>query len=253
MLRALTAVFRRLAESAQLSLELDERPRTAQELLERLRRMGLRRVDRCRLTTNRTVMVSYGNRALRLHEGYLAAPDLVLQAVVVFVEGRTRGERLAARQVIVAYPIEIGPCEPIVRERMRPEDEAMAAEFAAWHREYNRRHFDGRLAGIPIRISWRMRSRLGHYTAASPREPAEIAISLRHVRRHGVDEALHTLLHEMVHQWQDECGHAIDHGTGFRAKAREVGIAPSARRTVRGREGRGGVVHGLPRRAARRD
>jgi hypothetical protein len=36
----------------------------------------------------------------------------------------------------------------------------------------------------------------------------------------------------MVHQWQDEGGHAIDHGATFRKKAREVGITPSARRHV---------------------
>ena len=58
-----------------------------------------------------------------------------------------------------------------------------------------------------------MKSRLGHYTAATPGgEPAEIAISRAHLRRHGWEEALHTLLHEMVHQWQDETGHTIDHG-----------------------------------------
>ena len=34
----------------------------------------------------------------------------------------------------------------------------------------------------------------------------------------------------MVHQWQDETGRAIDHGAGFRAKARDVGIAAAARR-----------------------
>jgi hypothetical protein len=36
----------------------------------------------------------------------------------------------------------------------------------------------------------------------------------------------------MVHQWQDERGLAIDHGAAFRRRAREVGIAPSACRTV---------------------
>jgi hypothetical protein len=79
-----------------------------------------------------------------------------------------------------------------------------------------------------------MRTRLGHYMAASPTsgDPAEIVISRRHLRRHGWEEALHTLLHEMVHQWQDEHGYPIDHGRAFRAKARELGITPSARRTV---------------------
>ena len=57
-------------------------------------------------------------------------------------------------------------------------------------------------------------------------------IGREHIRRHGWEEALHTLLHEMVHQWQDEAGHPIDHGATFRRKAREVGITASARRHV---------------------
>ena len=36
----------------------------------------------------------------------------------------------------------------------------------------------------------------------------------------------------MVHQWQDENGHPLDHGRGFRAKARAVGIVPAAKRGV---------------------
>jgi hypothetical protein len=44
---------------------------------------------------------------------------------------------------------------------------------------------------------------------------------------------LDTLLHEMIHQWQDETHRPIDHGRAFRAKAREVGITASARRAPR--------------------
>jgi len=39
--------------------------------------------------------------------------------------------------------------------------------------------------------------------------PAEIAISRRHLRRHRFEEVLTTLLHEMVHQWQDENALAV--------------------------------------------
>lgn len=60
----------------------------------------------------------------------------------------------------------------------------------------------------------------------------EIAISWRHVRRHRWEEVIHTLIHEMVHQWQDENGLEIDHGPRFRAKARDVGIDAAARRAV---------------------
>ena len=78
-----------------------------------------------------------------------------------------------------------------------------------------------------------MKSRLGHYTwRGQEGRDAEIVISRRHIRRNGWDEAVHTLLHEMVHQWQDERGLPIDHGRGFRLKARAVGIVPRARRNV---------------------
>jgi hypothetical protein len=99
-----------------------------------------------------------------------------------------------------------------------------------------------------------MKSRLGPYTTATPgTEPAEIALSRAHLRRHGWTETLHTLLHEMVHQWQDESGHTIDHGATFRAKAREVGIAPYARRVLATRPGRAEGSQTLGRRAARDD
>jgi hypothetical protein len=56
----------------------------------------------------------------------------------------------------------------------------------------------------------------------------------------------------MVHQWQDEAGHAIDHGRAFRAKAREVGVAPSARRALT-RDERGAPHSGRIGRHAARD
>jgi hypothetical protein len=36
----------------------------------------------------------------------------------------------------------------------------------------------------------------------------------------------------MVHQWQAETGLPVDHGPLFRAKAREVGVLPTARRRL---------------------
>jgi hypothetical protein len=85
---------------------------------------------------------------------------------------------------------------------------------------------------VPIRISRRMKSRLGHYSPAADGCEAEIVLSRRHIRRDGWEEALHTLLHEMVHQWQDEQGLVVDHGASFRGKARAVGITPLACRAV---------------------
>ena len=220
-------------DPSQLAFQLDAPATTAEELLDKLRALGLRRIATVRLTRNRAVMVSYRGHELRVHEAYLRAGEPVLRAIVVFVEGRTRAERRAAQRVILAHDVPAAPRRPASRERTAPQDLHFANRLREEHRRLNAAHFGGKLREVPIRVSRRMRSRLGHYTAATPvGDPPEIAISRSHIRRHGWDEVLHTLLHEMVHQWQDESGHVIDHGRVFRAKAREVGIEASARRLV---------------------
>jgi hypothetical protein len=231
MLQALTRLLGGRHDPTQLALPLEIAPgvRTADDLLARLRELGLTTITGCRLTRNRNVMVSFRGAQLRVHEGFLTAPPEVHEAIVTFVEGRTRAARRAARRRIVDYPIDLAR-GPMRRQRTRPQDEGLAARLADCHARYNAEHFGGALRSVAVRVSRRMRSRLGHYTAGNRMEPGEITISWRHIRRHGWDETLHTLLHEMVHQWQDENGHAIDHGPNFRRKAREVGIAPSAKR-----------------------
>jgi hypothetical protein len=233
MLRTLTSIFTRRRDPAQLTLDFaaPAAPTDAVELLVRLRMLGLRRIDDCRLTRNRNVMVSFHGKSLRVHEGYLAAPVQVHEAIVRFIEGRTRADRRAARREIVAFRLETPP-QARRREQTHPDDEPLSLKLGEWHERLNAEHFDGALKSVPVRVSRRMRSRLGHYSPATDRDGAEIAISRRHLRRHGWQEALQTLLHEMVHQWQDETGLPIDHGRRFRAKAREVGIEASAKRAM---------------------
>jgi SprT-like family len=252
MLRTLTRLFRPRRDAAQLELGFHGgTPHNADELLARLRQLGLRRITCCRLTRNRNVMVSFGGGELRVHEGYLGAPEAVLGAIVTFVEGRSRVERREAQRVIIGHPVR-SPRPAARRERTHADDVEIAEQLNAWHARFNARHFAGRLKPIEIRVSRRMKTRLGHYTAATMGgETAEIAISRAHLRRHGWQEALHTLLHEMVHQWQDESGHTIDHGATFRAKCRELGIAPYARRVLATRPGRSEGSQTLGRRAAR--
>jgi hypothetical protein len=253
VLQALTRFFRPRGDIAQLELSFSGgTPHNADELLARLRQLGLRRISRCRLTRNRNVMVSFGGGELRVHEGYLSAPESVLHAIVTFVEGRTRADRREAQRVIVAFPVR-SPRPAPRRERTHPDDVEIAGQLTSWHARYNARHFSGALKPIEIRVSRRMKTRLGHYTAATAGgETAEIAISRAHLRKHGWPEVLHTLLHEMVHQWQDEVGHTIDHGSTFRAKARAVGIAPYARRVLATRPGRSEGSQTVGRRAARK-
>jgi hypothetical protein len=217
-------------------LAFDERPpvRDPDALRAALERHGMRGIDRCSLTRNRSVMVSVRGTELRVHEAFAAAPDGVLRAIATFVSGRGAARR-AARQAILSYPIE-RPARTRSRERLHPDDAPLAAKLAIAHARLNAERFEGTLGEITVRVSRRMRSRLGHYSVATPSgEPAEIVISRRHFRRHGWSETLDTLLHEMVHQWQAETGLPIDHGRRFRDKARQVGATPAARRALGGR------------------
>ena len=220
----------------QLALELDEAPpKNAEELRARLQRLGLGGQYRVRLTTNRTVVVSYSGGELRIHNSFLGADEEVWKAIIIFVHGRNRVVRREARRTILEFPVARSNDPPRRRrrpERSHPADVPLIRELSRWHAGYNQERFGGALREIPIRISRRMKSRLGHYSPASEGCVPEIVLSRRHIRRDGWDEALHTLLHEMVHQWQDEQGLVVDHGSSFRAKARAVGITPLACRAV---------------------
>jgi hypothetical protein len=112
------------------------------------------------------------------------------------------------------------------------KEATVAAKLTRQHAEYNASRFGGSLKPITITVSRRLRSRLAYYRLATPQEPGLIVISRRHIRRHGWAEVCETLLHEMVHQWQDESQLPVDHGQGFRVKARAVGAHPRARRPV---------------------
>jgi hypothetical protein len=115
------------------------------------------------------------------------------------------------------------------------------------HRRLNAKHFGGTLSEIPIRLSSRMKSRLGELAIdIRTGRPNDIGLSRRHIARHGWAEVEHTLLHEMVHQWQAEAGLRVDHGPAFRSKAREVGVLPAAKRTLSGAAGRRGSGDSFP-------
>ena len=209
----------------QLELSLDPAPRDAQELLSRLRSLGLRDVERLRLHSNRTVMVSFRDRELRVHRAYLDAPRELHEAIVHLVQGRTRAARAQARRTILAYPVPLDLRRPRRAPGARPlsdRDARVVAKLTEHHAALNAKHFGSRLSPVAIRLSDRMRSRLGHYAPATPSDPAHIALSRRHLRRDGWQAAVATLLHEMIHQWQSENGLRLDHRAGFRRMSRQV-------------------------------
>jgi len=149
-------------------------------------------------------MVSYRGRELRVHEGYLSAPPEVMAAIATFVSGRTAAARRHARQKILAYPV-ARPPRSRRPDAPHPDDAPLMRRLTEWHRRFNERHFGGSLKPIAVRVSRRMRARLGHYMSASPAgESSEIVVSRRHIRRHGWDEALHTLLRSICRSRRQE-------------------------------------------------
>jgi hypothetical protein len=199
----------------------------------RLRLLGLRNVDRVVTHANRTVMVSLGvRRVLRIHQGYSFASDRVLVAIIRFLNPRLpTAIRRSAQREFLDFPVEqhVPATGPIRREHPRPGDLLMLHRLRQLHDRFNAAHFGGVLSDIPIRLSGRMRRRLGELSVDLRNgHPLEIALSRRHVARHPWAEVEHTMLHEMVHQWQAETGRTVDHGREFRAKARAVGIEARA-------------------------
>jgi hypothetical protein len=235
MLRTLERL-RRLVAPGQLELALAPPPSPpgdeAAALLERLRALGLRRIERCTLTRNRSTVVSFRRDALRVHRAFTTAPVEVLRAVVVFVNGRGAARR-QARRTLLAFEIPRSPADLAMRPRRirstHPDDEALAERLRAAHADLNRERFDGTLRTVAIRVSRRMRSRLGHYSPGGV-GAQEIAIARRHARRDGWASVVDTLVHEMVHQWQRETGRPVAHDRDFRQKSRAVGISPRAQR-----------------------
>jgi hypothetical protein len=182
-------------------------------------------------------MLSLRHRTLRIHRGYGFAPDHVLAAIIRFLTPRIpRALRRRAEEEFLAFPV--GAYTPVParsarQERARPGDSSLLRRLRALHQELNQRHFGGTLGPIRIRLSARMKTRLGELSVdLASNRPNEIGISRRHIARHSWAEVEHTILHEMVHQWQAETGHPVDHGSTFKAKAREVGVLPASSRRL---------------------
>ncbi len=199
------------------------------EFHQRLHRLGLRSVLRIELHRNRVVLLTFRDGVLRLHQGYAEAPDEVVRAIARFLSrSARRSDRLAARKVFLSFPVEQFAPSP----RGEPSSRRVAEADWPWierlreaHGQLNTRHFGGALSTLPFRISGRMRRRLGQVTLSRETGAAlEIAMSRHHLQRDPWAEVEDTLLHEMVHQWQAETGRPVNHGGGFRQKARELGI-----------------------------
>ncbi len=202
------------------------------ELETRLRAAGLSAATPIVPHTNRRVLVSLTRGGtLRVHTGFSFAPEPVLAAIARWARPRLRrADRLAAGRILAAFPVHVH-VPPDAGTRRRPTEPADPGDTArldrlrGLHESLNALHFGGALGPVDLRLSARMRRRLGEFRPGSgPDARPEIALSRKHLRRDGWGRVGETLLHEMVHQWQAESGRALGHGPDFRRTCASLGI-----------------------------
>lgn len=241
--RGATISNRKDARLQQLALELEPR-RTGAEVLQLLRSAGAKRLVRVTFRANRSTIWSLtrGGRALNLHEAYRTAPVSVLRAfgVVASRANRPDGSYRNACRAVREWPgldyalhrqrdvskdVDVQrrstPCKGTVEERAR---------MRALYDRLNETRFRGRLpTDIPLRISRRMKTRLGHMApAGNTGAPAVGEIALNRALFLTGNEAVlsETLLHEMAHVAAYLFDGHAGHGPPWRRWAMEAGCHP---------------------------
>lgn len=218
--------------------------------LELLRRYGARRVQAVAFRPNRSTIWSLTRRGtvLNLHEGYRDAPSRIVRAFAVIAKApgrRSRAYREATREVREWPGIEAALRRVAARRASAPRGPRRPAiapccgtsmEREALRRLYdhlNESRFDGLLpADLPLRLSARMRSRLGHMMPgrdAGRRRVVEIALNRDLMSRENGGERLDTLLHEMAHAAAYLYDGDAGHGPAWRRWAHQVGCEARAR------------------------
>ncbi|MGE0158392.1 MAG: SprT family zinc-dependent metalloprotease [Gemmatimonadales bacterium] len=232
--------------------------------LAKLQERGALRVSRVTFRANRTIVwsLTQGGRVLNLHAAFAEAPSgELLDALATLAReggvGSAASRRAAA--VVGAWPA-LGPALAEARGKRRTRSgSACCATFEqsrylrALYRYFNRTRFDGRLPeDLPVRLSGRMRSALGHMLPGPDEGPerrvAEIALNVDLMLEGNGAERIDTLLHEMAHVADYLLSGHRGHGKSWRDWARRAGCRPERLydRPVRRRRRRAVVVTRVP-------
>ena len=226
-----------------------------EEMTEELTRRGAHRLAKVTFRLNRSTIwsLTQDGTVLNLHEAYRGAPDSVLDAFASIVRGR--GWRTAsvrsASEVVRDWPGLMPAMEAALEGRQRSIGGGSGCDAArerthccatpaqrrylrAVYAYLNTTRFEGRLpADLPIRLSSRMRSSLGHVIvgekAAEERHVVEIALSVDLMLEGNGSERVDTLLHEMAHaaDWLFDGHHG--HGASWKEWARRAGCRADVR------------------------
>jgi len=244
---------------------------TATDFLCEIHRRGARRVSCVRFRKNRNTIWSLtrNGTVLNVHDAYRRASPALLDAfATVAIEGEV-GSAAARRaaKVISSWPEltnEIQRLREAHDERRRaaaPEDELthccatpeQRSYLHAVYRYFNHTRFGGTLpTDIPVRLSNRMRSSLGHMMPGERKDGTryvvEIALNCDLMLPGNGAERADTLLHEMAHiaDWLESGERG--HGASWRAWALRAGCQPTRlyERPVRYRRNRRQSVSRVP-------
>lgn len=221
--------------------------RTADQIHDLLRERGARGLRKVVLRANRSTIwsLTQGGRVLNLHVAYRRAPVTVLRAFVQIVaeaSSRSRSDlyRRACR-VVSEWP---GLAEELQRIRASHRRQRAPARrgpgvgpccatpaqrvyLRRLYRYLNETRFGGRLpASVPLRLSSRMRSRLGQMVPGvvdRRRAVLEIALNVDLMLEGNGRERLDTLLHEMAHAADYLASGHTGHGASWRRWAQHAG------------------------------
>jgi hypothetical protein len=242
---------------------------TPTDFLRELHRRGASRIDCVRFRDNRSTIWSLtrGGTVLNVHAAYREATPALLDAFATLATARSTRSRAwrEATEKVRSWP----RLEAALADVRRRHAELGAATDAGTptrccgspgQRQYlrslydyfNATRFGGSLPRVPVRLSNRMRSALGHMLPGpdvdGSRTVAEIAMNVDLMLAGNGAERVDTLLHEMAHVADYLESGNRGHGPSWRAWAVHAGCRPTTLydRPVRFRRRRADVVLRVP-------
>ncbi|MDZ7778368.1 MAG: SprT family zinc-dependent metalloprotease [Gemmatimonadota bacterium] len=243
------------------------KPYTPETFREALRAYGATRLERVTFRRNRSTVWSLTRRgtALNVHVAYRTAPHHIIEAFATIVRagGDSTPAARKARRTVLAWP-ELARVLREVRSarggrklegsRRCCGTEAQRAYLRTLYRHFNRTRFAGFLPDdIPLRLSNRMRTALGHMRPGRDYESrpriVEIALNVDLLLAGNGAVRVDTLLHEMAHAADYLTSGERGHGASWRAWARFVGCRPERiqeRSVIRRRNRRSAVTRVPP-------